>query len=114
MDLRISVGNRPKPHRQKGENTDSNSPAVPSWGNFLIPCLRVLADGEVCGRRDTIERSADALGLNNAQRVVTVSSGEPMYVNRSGWAMTHLSKAGAIESRAGASGGSRTWAESCL
>lgn len=77
---------------------DSNSPAVPSWGNFLIPCLRVLADGEVRGRRDTIERSADDLGLNEAQRVVTVSSGELMYVNRSGWAMTHLSKAGAIES----------------
>lgn len=77
---------------------NSNSPAVPSWGNFLIPCLRVLADGEVRGRRDTIERSADDLGLNNAQRVVTVSSGELMYVNRSGWAMTHLSKAGGIES----------------
>lgn len=77
---------------------DSNSPAVPSWGNFLIPCLRVLADGEVRGRRDTIERSADDLGLNEAQRVVTVSSGELMYVNRSGWAMTHLSKAGAIDS----------------
>ena len=29
---------------------DSNSPAVPSWGNFLIPCLRVLADGEFRGR----------------------------------------------------------------
>lgn len=71
---------------------------MPSWGNFLIPCLRVLADGEVRGRRDTIERSADDLGLNEAQRVVTVSSGELMYVNRSGWAMTHLNKAGAIES----------------
>lgn len=71
---------------------------VPSWGNFLIPCLRVLADGEVRGRRDTIERSADDLGLSEAQRVVTVPSGELAYVNRSGWAMTHLNKAGAIES----------------
>lgn len=77
---------------------DSAISSVPSWGNFLIPCLRVLSDGEVRGRRDTIERSADDLGLNADQRIVTVSSGELMYVNRSGWAMTHLSKAGAIES----------------
>lgn len=77
---------------------DSTNATVPTWGNFLIPCLRVLAGGEVRGRRDTIEQSADDLGLDEAQRLVTVASGELMYVNRSGWAMTHLSKAGAIES----------------
>lgn len=81
-----------------GDYVDSMTTAVPSWGNFLIPCLRILADGEIHGRRDIIEWAANDLGLNEKQRAVTVSSGELMYINRSGWAVTHLSKAGAIES----------------
>lgn len=38
------------------------------------------------------------LGLSEEQRGQAIPSGEPMYLNRGNWAITHLNKAGVIES----------------
>ncbi|OFT31021.1 restriction endonuclease [Corynebacterium sp. HMSC08D02] len=71
---------------------------LPTFDDYFIPVLRVLADGEVRKRRDIVEAATRAFGLSEEQRGQTIPSGEPVYLNRGNWAITHLNKAGAIES----------------
>ena len=72
--------------------------ALPTWDDFLIACLRVLEDGEVQRRREIIEAAATRLNFTDEEKLVTIPSGQQTYVNRGNWAMTHLSKAGAVTS----------------
>lgn len=72
--------------------------SLPTWDSFLIPCLKVLSDGEVHRRRDVIESASESLGLSDEDKLQTIPSGQQTYLNRGNWAMTHLSKAGAISS----------------
>lgn len=69
-----------------------------TWDDYMIPCLKVLVDGEVHRRRDVINTAADAMGISEAERAVTITSGELRYINRGSWALTYLSKAEAISS----------------
>lgn len=71
---------------------------LPTFDDYFIPVLRVLEDGEVRRRRDIIEIASTNIGLTPEQRAQTIPSGEPMYLNRGNWAITHLNKAGAVES----------------
>lgn len=71
---------------------------LPTFDDYFIPILRVLADGEVRKRRDIVEAASNVLGLSEVQRGRAIPSGEPMYLNRGNWAITHLNKAGVIES----------------
>lgn len=71
---------------------------LPTFDDYFIPILRVLSDGQVRKRRDIVEAVANSMGLTKEQRSHTIASGEPMYLNRGNWAVTHLNKAGAIES----------------
>lgn len=73
-------------------------PEVPTFDDFFVPVLRVLADGEVKKRREIVEASSQILGLTEEQRKQLIPSGEPAYLNRGNWAITHLNKAGAVES----------------
>ncbi|MCG7277865.1 restriction endonuclease [Corynebacterium imitans] len=74
------------------------STQVPTWEQFLIPCLRILSDGTTHQRRAIIEGAAKLLELSPEQRSLTIGSGQQTYLNRAGWAVTHLGKAGAITS----------------
>lgn len=69
---------------------------VPTWEQFLIPSLKMLSDGSTHQRRSIIEEAANFLELSTEQRALTIGSGQQTYLNRAGWALTHLSKAGAI------------------
>ncbi|MCG7457122.1 MULTISPECIES: restriction endonuclease [Corynebacterium] len=71
---------------------------LPTFDDYFIPVLRVLADGEVRKRRDIVEEASNLLGLSEEQRRRAIPSGKPVYLNRGNWAITHLNKAGAIES----------------
>lgn len=74
------------------------APEVPTFDDYFIPVLQVLADGGIKKRREIIESASVALGLTDEQRAQTVPSGEPMYLNRGNWSITPLNKAGAVES----------------
>ncbi|WP_291314437.1 restriction endonuclease [Corynebacterium sp. UBA2622] len=74
--------------------------AVPTWDKYLIPSLQVLSDGQVHRRRDVAIGAADLMGISEVDRQELVQSGEPRFLNRAHWAITHLSKAAAVSSPA--------------
>lgn len=71
-------------------------PDMPTWEGFMVPCLKALSDGTVLNRREIRERAADVVGLTEDQRAVVLGSGQPMYANRVGWALSQLTRVGAL------------------
>lgn len=69
---------------------------MPTWEGFLAPCLEALSDGAIRSRREIGELVADVVGLSDDQRAVLLGSGQPMYANRIGWALSQLSRVGAL------------------
>jgi len=69
---------------------------MPTWEGFMVPCLKALSDGAVLNRRELRELVADVAGLSEEQRAVVLSSGQPMYANRIGWALSQLARVGAL------------------
>lgn len=68
---------------------------VPTYDKFIEPLLRHLArHPEGVRARDAHEAAADALGLDDAARQLTVPTGQPVYNNRAGWAHDRLKRAG--------------------
>lgn len=70
--------------------------SIPKWHEFMAPVLRVMDDGVTRDRSEITEASANEVGLSPAEREVTLTTGQPMYANRVGWAISHLTKAGAL------------------
>lgn len=69
--------------------------AVPTYDRFVEPILRFLAgrpDGALA--REAHEAAASTLQLGEEQRQELISSGQPMYKNRAGWAHDRLKRAG--------------------
>ena len=72
---------------------------VPSYDFFIEPVLQVLANcPEGVPAREVHEAAADYLDLSHDARLETVSSGQAIYKNRSGWAHDRLKRAGLSES----------------
>jgi restriction system protein len=70
---------------------------MPTWEEFLIPVLQVLADGQQRGRREMSHLVAEHVGLTEDQRGELLESGQPKADNRVGWALSALARSGAIE-----------------
>lgn len=70
--------------------------AMPTWDGFLLPVLRVLADGATLQARHLHERVADDVGLTEEQRAETIDSGQLRFRNRIGWAVSSLTRAEAL------------------
>lgn len=70
---------------------------VPTWDQYMAPSLRVLSDGEVHRARDVCNASADLLNVSAEERLQTIPSGQPRYLNRSLWALSYLARSGAAE-----------------
>lgn len=51
-----------------------SAPEVPTFDDFFVPVLRVLADGEVKKRREIVEASSQILGLTEEQRKQLIPS----------------------------------------
>ncbi|MFF2488049.1 restriction endonuclease [Microbacterium sp. NPDC058062] len=62
----------------------------------MAPVLRVMGDGAIRDRSEITEAAASEVGLTDAEREVTLTTGQPMYANRVGWAISHLTKAEAL------------------
>jgi len=71
--------------------------ALPTWDQFMVPVLRVLADGQVRSRRQIFDEVAAAEGLSPEQKSIVLNSGQIKYENRIGWAVSYLAKAMAIQ-----------------
>src|SRR4051812_1733020 len=71
--------------------------AVPTWDQYMAPCLRVLSDGEVHRTRPIVEAAAALLGVTSEQRQILIPSGQEQWVNRGNWALSYLARAGAAE-----------------
>lgn len=71
--------------------------SVPTWDQYMAPCLKVLLDGEIQRSRKIVEGAADLLALNDEQRQITIPSGQDQWVNRGNWALSYLTRVGAIE-----------------
>lgn len=71
--------------------------SAPKWDQYMIPSLRVLADGEVRRTREVVAAAADLLGVTAEQRAILIPSGQEQWVNRGNWALSYLARAGAVE-----------------
>lgn len=70
--------------------------SIPKWHEFMGPVLRVMKDGATRDRSEITEAAASEVALTDAEREVTLTTGQPMYANRVGWAISYLTKAGAL------------------
>ena len=70
--------------------------ALPSWDQFMVPVLRLHADGEVRSLRSIRTAVADA-ALTEDQRAEVLPSGSAKSENRIGWAVSYLYRVGALE-----------------
>ena len=71
-------------------------PEMPTWEGFIIPVLKVLSDGATRPRSEMSDLAADVVGLSDDQRKVVLGSGQPMYANRVGWALSMLTRIEAL------------------
>ena len=70
---------------------------IPTFDRPLRPILALAAAGDI-SRRSAADAMADAFGLSDEERDARIPSGSSTYIgNRSGWAMTDLTKARLIE-----------------
>lgn len=72
--------------------------AVPKFHEFLLPALRLAADGQIRTVRDCVDQLADELSVSPEDRGIKLPSGTQTRVyNRVGWAITYLVKARLLE-----------------
>ena len=69
---------------------------VPGYESFMLPTLRVLADGRPRATRDAAAAAAALMGLSGDDLLVTIASGQLTYLNRAQWAQTYLFQAALI------------------
>lgn len=83
-----------------GENAQvgvGRAMTLPAWDGFNAPLLRVLLQGDTLTIRQLRQKVADAAGLTEEQRAVTIPSGQPSFESRIGWAASFLNRVDALE-----------------
>lgn len=71
-------------------------PELPTWTDFTVPALRLLSDAQIRSIREIREGVADLTQLDRAQRSATLPSGQFVYENRIGWAVSYLKRVDAL------------------
>lgn len=69
---------------------------MPTWEGFSRPILEVMSDGVERSRLEIDNATIDHVGLTEEQRAEVLNSGQSRAFNRIGWAMSALSRAGAL------------------
>jgi len=73
--------------------------SIPDFQNLMLPMLQLAADGVGHRLSDAIEALAAQFQLSEAERAELLpSGGQARFVNKAGWARTHLGKALLLES----------------
>lgn len=71
--------------------------AVPSYQDFMLPTLKLIADNCEHKSKDIVERAADVLNLTDEDKQKKLpSQTQTTYYNRAMWARTYLKKAGLL------------------
>lgn len=70
--------------------------AIPKWHEFMVPVLRLMSDGQTRRRPEIYALAADLVGLTPDERMSTLNSGQLTFENRVGWALSDLTKVGAL------------------
>lgn len=70
--------------------------AVPTYEAMMRPALELLSERGPTAFRELAELVAERMGLTDADRTSTIESGQAVYVNRVGWAVTYMVQAGAV------------------
>src|SRR5690606_11641842 len=70
--------------------------SIPGFEEFMVPVMRIAADGELRSTRELGRLAADALGISSASREQTIKSGSPRWYSRAHWAITYLVQAGLL------------------
>lgn len=76
--------------------TDTANVHIPAWHEFIIFVLKALSDGKTLHRRELDEKTLIESGMTAEQRSVRMRSGGVLVLNRVGWAMSALVRAGAV------------------
>lgn len=71
--------------------------SAPTWDRYMAPSLRVLLDGEIHRSRRIVEGAAELLKLTAEQRQIVIPSGQEQWINRGNWALSYLTRVGAIQ-----------------
>jgi len=72
--------------------------SVPDYQSFMLPILRLASDRSDHKLSEAVDKLADALGVSETDRQEMLPSGtQTRLYNRVGWAITYLTKAGALE-----------------
>jgi restriction system protein len=73
--------------------------AIPDFQTVMLPLMQFANDDQEHSLRETIEHLASHFQLTKEERKVLLPSGrQATFDNRIGWARTHLSKAGLLDS----------------
>lgn len=72
--------------------------AVPGYQEFMLPLLKLAADGSEHPIREAMDTLAAQLGISAQDRQIMLPSGtQTRYYNRVTWATTYLTKSGLLE-----------------
>ena len=69
---------------------------VAGFQDFMLPTLRLLADGQTRGWREVAAQVADTMRIEEQDRAEALPNGKLVFENRQAWALTHLGQAGLI------------------
>lgn len=72
--------------------------AVPGFQEFMLPLMRLGANGEPFTQKEAVATLSDEMGLSEADRSELLSSGQTRVFNRVAWARTYLKAAGLLSS----------------
>lgn len=70
--------------------------SIPKWHEFMAPILEGMSDGVQRDRNEVAEVASARAGVTAEDRRVILTTGQPKYANRIGWALSHLTLAGAL------------------
>ena len=70
--------------------------AVPKYYEFYNAMLEALSDGKIYYYRDCHDKVKDIMKLTPEMLEETIPSGSPKWINRAGWCVVYLKKAGLI------------------
>lgn len=73
--------------------------AVPGYQEFMFPILKYLSDKDLQDKKKIFDNMAEVFNLSEEDKQEKLPSQQSAtYINRIGWALTYLKKAGLIES----------------
>lgn len=70
---------------------------IPDYQTIMLPLLRYASDGDEHASRDPIAPLAVHFGLSEAELLELLPSGNPVFMNRVGWALSYMRIGGLVQ-----------------